>query len=443
MNDIIEPTMEEIWESLQFQGKSFLSGSSGTGKSTLCRGLMEKAEEAGWLVYPTATTGIAARNLSKTGTTIHSTVKMGISQSIEEYSHTRNSKFRHIGIPDRQGIKALLIIDEISMFSASQLELVLHILNMKLKKTQVSILLVGDFLQLPTVSNGSAINYCFLSSAFREFKPFLLSINKRNTEKYWNIFLNRVRVGYYDRNDENFLASLPNVHVINDAEDIPQGKEPIVLMATNKNVYQYNLERLLKLPTENQEVFYELETTVDFKNNTKRAELDQWYENNEAKFIKEFGDMSFFFKIGARVMITSNNAKLGIVNGDVGTIVRYDEDLETIFVELDDGMIVGIVKKEHEIFKPGIVDKDKVLVPLVKISHYPLKIGYAISIHKSQGSSFDNMFFDPKGVFAPSQTFVAISRLRTNGILYLTTTDLARYVFVDKQALAYQQSIQN
>ncbi len=446
MEQIIEPTVNEVWNDLQHAGRVFLTGSSGTGKTVMSNALMEKAEDVGWKVYPTATTGVAARNLNKRGTTIHSTLMMGISNNIEEYNQTRFSRFTSCKISNHPGLKVLLVIDEISMFSSAQFELMIHIIESKVRDSSVSILLVGDFLQLPAITKGSSkINYCFHSSEFNSFKKRMLLVNKRNTDYYWNIFLGRIRNGIFDQNDLNFLNELDNIIITNQPEQIES--KPIVMMSTNREVLMYNLKMLSTLETDYKNVDYIL---VENKSYLFEAlgpikEVPQWIENNTKRLIKEFGDMNFTFKVGSKVMITKNDHELGIINGDTGIITSFDEEQQLITVKIDGrgDNVFEFGRTKHEIFHPNILEKEtKTLYPVAIIEHFPLKLGYAVSVHKAQGSSFTSMYFDPTNVFVPGQTFVALSRLRTNGTLYIPTTNLFNHIFADQTAVNYVQSIE-
>ena len=371
----------------------FLTGMAGTGKSTLLRGLIE---ERGAVVTITAATGIAALNVG--GVTVHRWSGMMLGprgdQSDEEY-------FRQLQQDHRFSVRAgfdrvrdceLLVIDEISMLSGRTLQF-LDFLCRRLRRCDapfggIQIVATGDFLQLPPVRKNPAVPYdwAFLTKAWSEAAFAVVHLTKihRQDEPDFTRALSAFRQGEIRGSDAGVLhrrvVSFPDANITR-------------LYTHNVQVDKWNAYRLGELPGE--EVLHEARLSGP---------------DSQQQFLCDnlLTPQQLVLKPGARVMFTVNNAEVGYVNGQTGVVDAVDA--RSVVVSTN-GSLLDVPR-----FTWRYDERDKRSAAFVQ---FPLRLAYALTIHKSQGLTLDSAYVDVRAAREPGQAYVALSRVRTLAGLHL------------------------
>jgi ATP-dependent exoDNAse (exonuclease V) alpha subunit len=408
----------------------FLTGGGGVGKSFLTAQLIKDYREKGHSVVVLGSTGISAVHVN--GQTLHSFFVFGIANNKDEM--LRNDKYNKQRIKELNAILErcdLLVLDEISMVSAGLMEMVRY----RLLQGAFSgrLLFVGDFFQLPPVVKKTTSRslfaeplYAFESSAWGDFAPKALFLNrpKRTQNVQFFSILKKIREGEKDTEVLAYMAGLAN-------NTSTWSHDPTVLFGRNQEADAMNrlkLEALdaplVKLPSK--------ETLHESSLHVKRFE--SWKKNLPVQV-----DMSL--KIGARVLFCTN--KWGkYMNGEQGIVRGIEEEI--IWVEKAEAL-VGVERHEFVLSEPhatsnGVEDK-----PVASVHQFPLKLAYAITIHKSQGMSLDALVCDIDHIFEASQFYVAISRAKEPGKLLLRYSRgdmhsyLERCIRVDERVKQFYQ----
>lgn len=378
----------------------FLTGNAGSGKSTLLSYFIQQYEKKCVLLAPT---GVAALNIQ--GETIHSFFGFQPGVTIDEaklVARRSQSKDLYKSIHT-------LIIDEISMVRADLLDCV----DVFLKKVMdnpkpfggIRIIFIGDLYQLPPVvtrqeEEGFQQKYkspYFFSSEVMQDLAFhmefieLEKIYRQTDEKFIHL-LNSIRKNTI--NDEELLTL--NQRVVKDIDDT----DYLHLVSTNARADQINGQKLLEIKEKS--YFFEASTEGDFQ--TKIAPTSTRLE----------------LKKGAQVMFVSNHFEGRWVNGSIGVISDFGSD--HILVKLEDGHFVLVYQNKWTFYKYELDPDTKKLTKksLGSFEQYPLKLAWAITIHKSQGKTFDKVIFDlERGAFAHGQVYVGLSRCRSMDNLIL------------------------
>jgi len=408
----------------QTQRSVFLTGRAGTGKTTLLREIIETTHKNTVVVAPT---GIAALNAG--GVTIHSMFQLPFSGFIP--SHTADSHFsdmvkfetkaslsRHFKM---SGLKKavirnmeLLIIDEVSMLRADLLDAMDYMMQSVRKKTApfggVQVLFIGDLLQLPPVIKDAEWNtlrkyykgkFFFHSHVIQQHPPLYIELSKifRQTDSDFISVLNNLRNNQITPEDMKVL----NQYVKPDF-DLKSNKGYITLTTHNAKADAMNAQALADLKGEL--ITYKPEIVGDFPEKIFPVE-----ENLQ-------------LKIGAQIMFVKNdpsfeknyfNGKMGVIKSlsSQEILVHFPEEDKTIEVEKYEWQ--NIRYKVDELTKEV---QEEVLGTFV---HYPIKLAWAITVHKSQGLTFDKAAIDVSQVFMPGQAYVALSRLRSlEGLVLLS-----------------------
>lgn len=357
----------------------FLSGPPGSGKSYILNQFVNKMEAEGLNVAVTATTGIAASLIG--GVTIHAWASLPRGGSeISAPSDACRTRLKNADV---------LIIDEISMLGAKDFEN----LDTILKNTRDSdapfgalqIIACGDFYQLPPVARDSG-GYVFESEAWGRLSPkvCILSGQFRQTNDKLYAALVALRNGEFT--SDNFRDLL-------DRQKEPP-KESTYLLTHNLAVDRENTKRLQGLKGGTKA--YEMVTTGDSKHIetlTRSLVVPQLLE----------------LKQGARVMFTANNISLGYVNGTQGKVVGFKKGLPLIETDQGSRILAEAYQWNYEI------DGEK----KAEAIQIPLKLAWAVTIHKSQGMSLDSAVIDLSRSFTFGMGYVALSRIRTYEGLYL------------------------
>ena len=398
----------------------FITGKAGTGKTTFLRKLREQSPKNMAVVAPT---GVAAINAG--GMTIHSFFQLPVRTLIPTpQSYKQLFAEQRLTQRKRNLIYHLemLVIDEISMVRADVLDAIDQVLRRyKYRKDQpfggVQLVMIGDLFQLsPVVKQGEEEElmakyydgpYFFQAKVMQELQPIYVELDHvfRQQDLTFVQLLNEVRENQLTTQGRALLNSRYNPRFKNTDEDFH-----ITLTTHNRLADELNERELAKLPDEPH--VFTAEIKKDFPVNI--------YPTEEVLTLKE----------GARVMFVRNDDQKPrrFYNGKIGVITEIDS--EKIVVRCEDGDIEvtrmvweNIRYKEDE--KTGKIDEEV----LGTFTQYPLRLAWAVTIHKSQGLTFDKVIIDAARAFAAGQVYVALSRCRTlEGIVLSTPLD---YVELD------------
>jgi ATP-dependent DNA helicase PIF1 len=388
----------------------FLTGSAGTGKSFTLKAIVSYLNNnySDDEFAITALTGCASVLIK--GQTIHSFLYLGISRDINQiYDNLQKYKFKFNKLKKLK----VLIIDEISMMDNQLFELI-HNLLMKIKNCfdkpfgGVQMILVGDFYQLPPIEN----NYCFTSHIWNLLNPIpiiLTSIIRQKDDLVLQEILEEIRNDKPSEKTINILKSLiisPN-QSFKDNEIKPTRLFPININVDKINNYEF--KKLLKIN--------------NFQKNTYNAILII-KNKNEPKI--DISDYNLTLTLNCQIMVIRNiSIDDKLVNGTRGIVIELNPS-NVIIKDLDG--------KLHTISYYTDDTKGK-----NQISFMPLKLAYAISIHKSQGSSIDCLEIDlGNDVFTTGQLYTALSRATNIKNLRLSNFSINSFIINENVKNFYQ-----
>ncbi len=371
----------------------FLTGSAGSGKTFVLNKYVKYLKERRIPVSITASTGIAATHLE--GVTIHAWSGIGIKKVLtsRDLHALKEKKYLKKNIEKSK----VLIIDEISMLHKTQLDMVNSVLKYFRETDQAfgdfQIILSGDFFQLPPIGNNSETNrekFAFMSQSWLDanFTICYLTDQYRHTDNKLNDILNEIRSGFISQDSKNVLSAN------NDEIDV---EEPTKLFTHNIDVDRINTEHLKSVKGRKKSF------RATTKGNPKLAEVVK-----KSMMAPE----SLELKIGAKVMFVKNNHEKGYLNGSLGNVIRYDSDGLPV-VKLYNGYEITA---EHEEWKI----ENEFGKTLVSYQQVPLRLAWAITVHKSQGMTLDSAEMDLRKTFEKGQGYVALSRVKNLNGLKLT-----------------------
>ena len=401
----------------------FLTGKAGTGKTTLLKEIIKSTHKNCVVVAPT---GIAALNAG--GVTIHSMFQLPFGGFIPDNSapqfsdtskfETRATLRRHFRM---SGLKKsviqnmeLLIIDEVSMLRADLMDAIDFMLQSVRKKNQVfggvQVLFIGDLLQLPPVIRDEEWRtlrsyykgkFFFHSHVIQQNPPLYIELSKifRQTDEQFISVLNNLRNNQIAQSDIQILNQFvqPNF-------DLKANKGYITLTTHNAKADTINSQSLIDL--EGKSKVYKALIVGDFPD--KIYPLEEKLE----------------LKIGAQIMFIKNDLSFdkNYFNGKMGVIKSLSDD--EIWVHFpEENKTIEVERYEWENIRYFVDENTKEISEEVlgTFTHYPIKLAWAITVHKSQGLTFDKAALDVSQVFLPGQAYVALSRLRSlNGLVLLS-----------------------
>lgn len=417
----------------------FLTGKAGTGKTTLLKKIIKESPKNTAVVAPT---GIAALNAG--GITIHSLFNLPFGTFIPDFGKTmsrggvkledrtslfRQSRFRKAKLKLLQELE-LLVIDEVSMLRADVLDAIDWILRSVRRVNSpfggVQVLFIGDLLQLPPVCKNEEWDYLkvyyegiyfFNALVLKENQPVYIELNKiyRQADNQFIAILNELRNNYLSAES---VERLNQCYRPNFTPDV--GENYITLTSHNRIADGMNTSSLNAL--KGSSLTYKASVKGDFPENI--------YPNDE----------KLQLKVGAQVMFIKNDSsqEKRFYNGKIGTISRIDG--KEVFVYLkEEKKTIQVERYEWENVKYTVDPdtneiKEKIVGTYVQ---FPLRLAWAITIHKSQGLTFEKAILDVSRVFAAGQAYVALSRLTTLDGLILKSLFQLNGIQNDKQILQY------
>jgi len=409
----------------------FLTGGAGVGKSYITNEIIKEYRNRAKQVVSLGSTGVSAVNIG--GFTIHSFFVFGISSNFDELNQSdKRVKKRLLDLKKVLKATDLIIIDEISMVSTDLLDMIAYRLNNYGYLGKV--LFVGDFFQLPPVAKHNSSSdvfgkslYAFESMAWDRFDLLVIELTqmKRTSDGEFTHILSKVRKGECDEEVIDYMTNLWNNEKMED--------NPTYLYGRNLEVEQTNRAKLNELETEETILF----ANIEMFGNVHEKKLSGWKNMlpiSEQLTLKE----------GVPILFTVN--KWGkFVNGERGILKKIEEN--HLIVEKEEGY-VRVERHEFDLVDM-LVKEDGTIetINLATLSQFPIKLAYAVTIHKSQGMSIDNLVCNVDNIFAPSQFYVAISRAINPKNLKLDfnkgdlTHYLHRVINVDNRVVEYYRTI--
>jgi len=369
----------------------FLTGAPGAGKTYILNQFIHLAKQAGKNVAVTASTGIAATHIG--GTTIHSWSGLGIKDALTQWDIDKlKASAKYI---KRYNATDVLVIDEVSMLHGARLDMV-NTLAKSLRQNPapfggLQVVLVGDLFQLPPITRGSStIDFVHRSAAWAELHPKICYLTEQHRVNYGDALLDLL--GAMRRGDVNEFheqALIERLQATHDSAEIVT------------KLYSHNID----VDTLNQRYL------TDLKGDTHRftvsgsgpaAKRETLLKGMLAPEVLEL-------KKGAEVMFVANNFPKGFVNGTRGTVIDFKGNNPVVV--LANGKEITVEPHTWSLEEDGKVRAEVV--------QYPLRLAWAITIHKSQGMSLDAAEIDLSRSFTPGMGYVALSRVRSMEGVYL------------------------
>jgi hypothetical protein len=393
-DEIKEEIIKNLSEENENQKFIFLTGAAGTGKTTLLESIKHEVDKKKIVVAPT---GIAALNIG--GTTINSAFRIGF-DTIPKVNKSEDPAFRKL----LKNLE-LLVIDEISMVRAPMLDAISQSLQIHRKSNKpfggIDVIVCGDLFQLPPVvkQNEEDEIYAKYDSVY-----FFDAFSFKDIEEKIFYELNE---SFRQEEDENFFNLLNNIRLGKDLD--------LTIEKINKHCFDSTLEA---------EPFMTLTSRKNRAEDINHYKLS--FNENQEEIIKskEFGELKendlpalrdLRIKKDARVMFIKNDSDGRWVNGTVGVISEcLDKNKKCIKVKID-GITHRVEREEWKKVKFTYdEDSDEVLEEVVSsFKQFPIKLGWAVTIHKSQGLTLESCAVDlGEGAFATGQAYVALSRCK-------------------------------
>lgn len=384
-------TQEEALTILKTGANVFLTGEPGAGKTHTINEYVKYLKKHKVDVAITASTGIAATHLG--GVTIHSWSGVGIKTHLTKYDVDAIASREYIS--KRISRAKVLIIDEVSMLSASMLDMVDAICKAVKNNAEpfggLQIIFVGDFFQLPPISRSGQVVFAYDSLAWQSAHVLVCYLEEqhRQDDEPFLALLSAIRSNTFDEIHVEHLEGR-RVNVESAPEDIPK------LFSHNVDVDRVNNDILAKLPGEARQF------TMHAKGaKALVASLQKGCLSPENLLLKK----------GAVVMFTKNNPKEHFVNGTLGVVLDFSKHDGHPIVQTSSGKKIDVEEMDWSVDENGRI--------IARVTQLPLRLAWAITVHKSQGISLDSAVIDLRQVFEFGQGYVALSRVKRLSGLYL------------------------
>ena len=414
-------------------GRSFfITGKAGTGKTTLLREIVRECRARGKNIVVAAPTGVAAKNAE--GQTLHSLFGLKTIVFIPGKVKRWNRPLDKAKVNVIKNLE-ILIIDEVSMVRCDVMDMVdltlQHYKGNKKPFGGIQVILFGDLFQLPPVvgddedkellySYYEKDNSFFFSSDVIRKNPFpvleLSKVYRQQDQKFVKI-LNHIREGVYLESDRNEINMRLKIGYEPSEDD-----SAVYLRTINWKVGRYNYSKLRKLSNE-----------LYIFNAIKKG--------NFPKNLYPTDD-PLKLKVGARVMLLRNdNDGLRYVNGTLGFITSINS--KYIRVLTDEGEAITVEQALWKLYKYEWDEKKKSIIPVeyASFKQFPLKMAWAVTIHKSQGMTFDKVIVDAHNSFDSGQVYVALSRCRTLDGITLTSKISKNDIKINPKVIEYMESV--
>jgi len=432
----------------------FISGAAGTGKSHVLKFIIQTLQERGTKKFGVcAPTGVAAINVG--GSTLHSFFGIGLGNG------SLNSLIRKVR-KNKEAMKRIgeidvLLIDEVSMLSSDLMETldaVVRDVRMDGKRMNepfggMQLICVGDFFQLPPITQRGTDRdgdrddmrpFCFDSHVWSELglvdNTFeLLNVQRQKSGSPFEKFLNMVRIGAVG---SDIIHEFNKKCLISNDHPLPvDGIVPTRLYTHNRDVDAVNEARLGELEGK----LITCKAIDEWKQKMPTGTLASVKKNMKISVATESPD-DVNLKVGAQVMLTRNRdmdrGDLGLVNGSRGVVERFVLDLngdQIPVVRFDNGRIEKIGKVETVRYNPdggpGCLKRKQI----------PLKLGWALTVHKSQGSTLTRAILDISSTFEPGQAYVSLSRVKSIDGLWLERPVRRNNIMVSRRVLNYYKGL--
>lgn len=407
-------TQEQALKIMKTGVNIYLTGSAGAGKTYLLNKYISYLQEHDISVAVTASTGIAATHMN--GMTIHSWSGIGIKNRMDErdLSDLEDKKY----LWKRFEKARVLIIDEVSMLHGYQLDMIEKVCR-RFKRSNdpfggLQVILSGDFFQLPPVEKtGQGVSMVYESDAWQILNPAICYISEqhRQEDEILINILNTIRSNsieelQYEQLEKRINAELKNV-------------KPTKLYTHNINVDNENNIELGKIDEE-----------------TKVYQMTSTGKDNLIEILKKscIAYENLYLKIGAEVMSIKNNFDKGYVNGSRGKVIHFDTETGNPVVMFYNGVTQTVSPELWAIEEDGKIK--------ASITQIPLRLAWAITIHKSQGMSLDHAEIDLRTTFTYGMGYVALSRVRSiSGIKLLGIN--RESLKVNPKVLEFDQDLKN
>ncbi|WP_235298014.1 helix-turn-helix domain-containing protein [Portibacter marinus] len=415
----------------------FLTGKAGTGKTTLLKRILDKSDKNTVVVAPT---GVAAINAG--GSTIHSMFGFPLKIFVPSFEKVDMNRATNRALlknhlryreDKRKVIQELdlLIIDEISMVRADLLDAIDYALKYTRKNQWpfggVQVIVIGDLFQLSPIAreqdwailrNHYQSPYFFHSKIWQECNPFLIELKKvyRQEQQDFIDVLNKIRNGHVDKQV---------MHTLNqryEPDFTTEKSETIVLTTHNATADDINLKAL---------------NALDAKARKYKAEIDGNFSESSFPI-----DEVLTLKKGAQIMFIRNDMEEGAYyNGKLARIESIGhEDIKVKFLDEDRSYYIKKVKWENKVYSLDQETNEISQEVVGSFTQYPVRLAWAITIHKSQGLTFDRAVIDIGNAFAMGQSYVALSRCTNLEGMVLTSKLNPRSVKVNPQIQQYYQT---
>jgi ATP-dependent exoDNAse (exonuclease V) alpha subunit len=386
---------------------SFLTGPPGAGKSWLIRAFVEGARRT-QKVAITASTGIAGTHIG--GMTLHSFAGLGVRESYGRRDINEIAEKPWVSVRIRNA--DVLIVDEVSMLHPATFEAADAVCK-KVRRSSdpfggLQVVLCGDFFQLPPVSKDGMADFIYGSDVWDELDPSVLYLSEqfRQSDDRLLEILHAIRDG--EVNSDHVAQLQARMHA-----ELPTDVVPTRLHTHNVNVDRVNAVELGRIKG--------------------KSERYQMVSSGPEKLVAAMRNSCLApdvldLKVGAAVMFVKNNITDGYINGTLGTVVGFDDERRPM-VKTDRGVTIAV---ESQTWETEDI-RGKKVASLVQL---PLRLAWAISVHKSQGMSLTAAEIDLSNAFVEGLGYVALSRVTTmNGIRLLGLNERALRVSDDARRI--------
>jgi ATP-dependent DNA helicase PIF1 len=376
---------DEALDILKLGHNVYLTGAAGSGKTYVLNQYIKYLRENHIVVGVTASTGIAATHMN--GMTLHSWAGLGIGDSIDIEKILGKSSLKK-----RMAETKVLIIDEVSMLDGNVLDSVDAITRAFKDQSKpfggLQVVLSGDLFQLPPVTRSGEPFFIFNSEAWKSMNLKICYLEEQHRQDDSNLLdiLNAIRSNSVDETHFDKLSQR--------IKPAPNGKDIIKLYTHNAHVDDINKAELSKLKTEAK--------TYQMTGSGRQSAV-------ESMANRCLAPEQLVLKVGSEVMFVANNPAKQFYNGTLGKVIKFNSDERPIIQTK-----YCLITVDEHTWKTQDGDKT-----IAEITQLPLRLAWAITIHKSQGMSLDAAEIDLSKSFEPGMGYVALSRVRSIDGLYI------------------------